>query len=60
MKALEEIANSNELHKYKGLHFEALKGERFGEFSIRINKQYRLCFRIENEEIFDLEVVDYH
>lgn len=60
MKFLQAIPNSAELRKYKSLHFEALKGDRLGQFSIRINKQYRLCFRLEDEQIFDLEVVDYH
>lgn len=60
MKLLEAIPNSTELLKYKGLHFEALKGDRLGEFSIRINKQYRVCFRIENDSILDLEIIDYH
>jgi toxin HigB-1 len=39
---------------------EALKGERKGQFSIRINDQYRLCFRWTNEGPTDVEIVDYH
>ena len=39
---------------------EALKGNRKGQFSIRINDQWRLCFRFENGTAFDVEIVDYH
>ena len=43
-----------------GNRLEALKGERKGQFSIRINDQYRLCFRWTNEGPSDGEIVDYH
>ena len=39
---------------------EALKGKRAGTFSIRINDQWRLCFRFEGGHAFDVEIVDYH
>ena len=39
---------------------EALKGDRAGQWSIRINDQWRLCFRFENGDAFDVEIVDYH
>lgn len=39
---------------------EALKGDRKGQYSIRINKQWRICFRWESENAFDVEIVDYH
>ena len=39
---------------------EKLKGERSGQFSIRINQQYRVCFRWEEGDAFDVEIVDYH
>ena len=38
----------------------ALKSDRKGHFSIRINDQYRLCFRWTNEGPTDVEIVDYH
>ena len=38
----------------------SLKGERQGSYSIRINDQWRLCFRFENGNVFDAEIVDYH
>jgi proteic killer suppression protein len=43
-----------------GNRLEPLKGERRGQFSIRINDQYRLCFRWTNEGLTDVELVDYH
>lgn len=37
-----------------------LKGDREGQYSIRINDQYRLCFRWIGNEAWDVEIVDYH
>jgi Txe/YoeB family toxin of Txe-Axe toxin-antitoxin module len=39
---------------------EKLKGERAGQYSIRINDQWRICFTWKNEDAFDVEIVDYH
>jgi len=39
---------------------EALKGDRKHQWSIRINDQWRVCFRFESGEAFDVEIVDYH
>ena len=39
---------------------EALKGDRAGQWSIRVNIQWRLCFRFEGGNAFDVEIVDYH
>ncbi len=39
---------------------EALKGDRRGEYSIRINKQWRVCFRWKDDHAWDVEIVDYH
>jgi len=39
---------------------EALKGDRKGQYSIRINKQWRICFKWKDGDAFDVEVVDYH
>ena len=44
-----------------GNQFEALQGDRLGQCSIRINKQYRICFRIDEDfNLYDVEIVDYH
>jgi len=39
---------------------EKLKGNRKGAWSIRINDQWRVCFRFEDGHAFDVEIVDYH
>jgi toxin HigB-1 len=39
---------------------EQLHGNRTGQWSIRINDQWRLCFRFEDGDAFDVEIVDYH
>ena len=39
---------------------EALKKDRKGQWSIRINDQWRVCFRFEGGDAFDVEIVDYH
>jgi proteic killer suppression protein len=43
-----------------GNHLEALKGSRKGQHSIRINDQFRVCFRWTKEGPTDVEIVDYH
>ncbi|MCD2171538.1 type II toxin-antitoxin system RelE/ParE family toxin [Rhizobium sp. C4] len=39
---------------------ERLKGDREGQYSIRINDQWRICFRFEDGDAFDVEICDYH
>lgn len=39
---------------------EALKDDRAGQHSIRVNDQWRLCFRWQGEDAFDVEIVDHH
>lgn len=39
---------------------EALKQDRIGQHSIRINDQWRICFIWHNGDVFDVEIVDYH
>lgn len=39
---------------------EALKGDRKGQWSIRINDQWRVCFGFDDGDAFDVEIVDYH
>jgi len=41
-------------------HLEKLRGNREGQYSIRINERYRLCFRWTSEGPEDVEIVDYH
>ena len=43
-----------------GNKLEALKGDRKGQHSIRVNDQWRICFRWEEGHAYDVEIVDYH
>ena len=39
---------------------EKLRGDRIGHHSIRVNDQWRICFRWEDGDVFNVEIVDYH
>jgi toxin HigB-1 len=43
-----------------GNRLEALSGDRIGQYSIRINDQYRVCFVWKDGKVCDVEIVDYH
>ena len=43
-----------------GNRLEALRGDRRGQHSIRVNDQYRICFRWEDCNAYDVELCDYH
>ncbi len=43
-----------------GNHLEALRADRQGQHSIRVNERWRLCFRWEDGSAYDVEIVDYH
>jgi proteic killer suppression protein len=43
-----------------GNRLEVLKGDRAGQFSIRVNEQYRICFRWDGGDAHDVELTDYH
>lgn len=43
-----------------GNRIEPVKGDRLGQWSVRINAQWRACFRFENGAAWDVEIVDYH
>jgi proteic killer suppression protein len=43
-----------------GFRLEALKGDRKGQHSIRINSRYRICFAWRDGDAYDVEIVDYH
>jgi proteic killer suppression protein len=43
-----------------GNRLEKLAGDRTGQYSIRINDQWRICFRFEGGDAYDVEIVDYH
>ncbi|HEY9714416.1 MAG TPA: type II toxin-antitoxin system RelE/ParE family toxin [Chroococcales cyanobacterium] len=43
-----------------GNRVESLEGDRKGQHSIRINNQYRICFVVDGEDFYDVEITDYH
>ena len=57
---LDIAARTEDLRAPPGNRLEALAGDRVGQWSIRINDQWRLCFRFEDGHAFDAEIVDYH
>lgn len=57
---LDAVVYLEELQMPPGNRFEALTGTRKGEFSIRINDQYRVCFKWSTEGPVDVEITDYH
>lgn len=52
--------NIQDFRELKGNHFEALKGDRKEQFSIRINDQFRICFKWDGKDASHVEIVDYH
>ena len=49
-----------DLSAIPGNRFQALSGDRAGQYSIRINDQWRICFRWPDADAYDVEIVDYH
>jgi proteic killer suppression protein len=60
LRILHRVQTLNELRAPPGNGLEALKGDRAGQYSIRVNDQYRICFRWEKGDAFDVELIDYH
>jgi toxin HigB-1 len=57
---LDAATRLEDLRVPPGNHLEALKGNRTGQHSIRINDQWRVCFVWRDGEARDVEIVDYH
>jgi len=57
---LNDAEKLQDLRELRSNRFEALIGNRKGQYSIRVNKQWRLCFRWGQDGPEDVEVVDYH
>lgn len=60
LRQLEIAARLGDLRVPPGNRLEALKGDRAGQHSIRINDQFRVCFRWTAAGAEDVEIVDYH
>jgi proteic killer suppression protein len=57
---LNAAARIDDLRLPPSNHLEALSHDRTEQWSIRINNQWRICFRFSNGDAFDVEIVDYH
>jgi toxin HigB-1 len=57
---LDSATSLEDLRALRGNRLEALSGSRKGQFSIRINDQYRICFNWEAKGPTDVEITDYH
>ncbi|ACJ00442.1 type II toxin-antitoxin system RelE/ParE family toxin [Rhodospirillum centenum] len=57
---LNEATCIEDLMRLPSNRFEALGGERRGQYSIRINEQWRICFTFQDGDAYDVEIVDYH
>jgi proteic killer suppression protein len=60
LQLLDNAGALNDLRTPPGNRLEALKGDRRGQYSIRINDQWRICFTWRDGAADDVEIVDYH
>jgi len=60
LRQLDAAATIEDLRNPPGNRLEPLKGDRAGQMSIRINDQWRICFRWVDGEATDVEIADYH
>ena len=60
LRYLNRARSLGELYTRRGNRLETLSGDRVGQHSIRINRQWRICFRWEDDGPHDVEIVDHH
>jgi toxin HigB-1 len=60
LRVLNAIVRIDELLNPPSNRLEALRGDKAGQFSIRINQQWRICFRWENGNAYNVSIEDYH
>ncbi len=60
LTALNAAPSLNALRVPPGNHLEALGGEQEGQYSVRINDRWRICFKWHEGNAYDVELVDYH
>jgi toxin HigB-1 len=60
LRQLDAAHNLDDLRNPPGNHLEVLKGDRKGQYSIRIDRQWRLCFIWKKGNASEVEIVDYH
>ena len=57
---MDTTENLNELRIPPANHLEQLHGDREGQYSIRINRQFRICFTVSGNDFDNVEITDYH
>jgi proteic killer suppression protein len=60
LEILDAAEKLDDLRVPPGNRLEKLSGDREGQYSIRINQQWRICFRWKESDCFDVAIVDYH
>ena len=60
LRMLNNAHSINDLRQPPANHLEALKGNKKGKHSIRINNQWRICFAWIDSDCYDVEIIDYH
>jgi len=60
LRQIHRVSTVEELYEPPGNRLEKLKGDRDGQWSLRINEQYRICFRWSDGDAYEVEIVDYH
>jgi len=60
LRMLDAAVRLDDLRVPPGNRLEGLRGDRAGQHSIRVNDQWRICFRWRNGDAHDVEIVDYH
>ena len=60
MRAIDAALSVDTLRFPPGNRLELLKGDRKGQWSLRVNRQWRICFRWQDGSALDVEIADYH
>ena len=60
LRQIHAVSAVEQLCEPPGNRLEKLKGDRAGQWSLRINDQYRICFQWRDGDAYEVEIVDYH
>ena len=60
LRQIHRVSTVEELYAPPANRLERLKGDREGQWSLRINRQYRICFIWRDGDAYEVEIVDYH
>ena len=60
LRQIHSVSTVEELYAPPGNRLERLKGDRKGQWSLRINDQYRICFVWRDGDAYEVEIADYH